>query len=361
MHRIQTFALSATLLFAAVTARAAIITGPYLQSATTSGVTVCWVTDRDSVGQVSCSPEQPGRQSPQRARERKPARYHRVRLSHLAPFTLYSYTVESDQNRRGPFTFRTAAPPSQPFKFVAYGDTRTQPRVHAAVIERIRKFGPDFVIQTGDLVANGSKQELWDNEFWPVVEPLVESTPYYPCLGNHEGHGAPYFRYFPGCDQYSFDYGNIHFAAIDSDCPPSEYPAQQGWLRKDLAAHQRATWRVVFMHHTPYTCCTIAGRREAAERLRTRLDPILRAEHVQLVISGHDHTYQRHENAGITYVVSGGGGAPLYPVRPDTPYVKVAKSVYNECEFTVNGDHISVRAVEPDGKVVDQFELSTGK
>jgi len=64
------------------------------------------------------------------------------------------------------------------------------------------------------------------------------------------------------------------------------------------------------------------------------------------VINGHDHDYQRHISpAGITYLVTGGGGAPLYSVTPDTPYVKKAKMTHNSCELTVEGKKISVRAI----------------
>jgi hypothetical protein len=79
---------------------------------------------------------------------------------------------------------------------------------------------------------------------------------------------------------------------------------------------------------------------------------------VQLVVNGHDHDYQRHVANGITYLVTGGGGAPLYTVKADTPYVKAAKKAHHHCEFTVNSDKMSARVVEPSGRVIETFEIT---
>jgi 3',5'-cyclic AMP phosphodiesterase CpdA len=215
------------------------------------------------------------------------------------------------------------------------------------------------VLQSGDLVQNGEVQALWDDEFWPTVLPLARETPMYPALGNHERKGAPYFKYFDVPEEYSFDYGNAHFVALNSNRPPSEHHAQEEWLRKDLAAHKSATWRIVFFHHTPYTCVAIENRRVSSVALRNRLEPIFKAGNVQLVVNGHDHNYQHHLANGIHYLVTGGGGAPLYDLRMDTPFTKTAKKAHHHCEITVNGTSMNVRAIEPDGTVIEQFVVIT--
>jgi len=323
--------------------------GPYLMNPTQSGITVCWVSDAPSIGVVTLT----GVREP--ARDVNPTQYHRVKLTGLRPYTRYIYAVScGGTTKAGEFT--TAAPPNQPFKFVAYGDNRTQANMHAAVLKRMSLFRPDFIVQTGDQVADGTNEAQWD-EFWQVAGDVLRTTAYYPSLGNHEKHGAPYFRFFDLPAEYSFDYGNIHFVALDSNRPETEYEAQKAWLRKDLQAHQDARWRVVFFHHTLYTCVDKPSRRlESAERAN-HLEPILIAGNVQLVINGHDHDYQRHVANGITYLVTGGGGAPLYSVTADTPFVKKAKMVHHHCEFTVDGDKISVRAIEPDGSVIEEFTV----
>lgn len=323
--------------------------GPYLMKPTPTGITVCWVSDMPTIGTVTLAG---GKEA---SKDDAPTRYHRVLMTGLKPYTRYAYTVTCEGvSKSGGFI--TAAPVRQPFKFVAYGDNRTQPQVHASVLASMSKFKPDFVIQTGDQVADGNNEAHWD-EFWQIAGKTLSETAYYPSLGNHEREGAPYFRYFGVPAEYSFDYGNVHFTALDSNRPEAEYTAQQEWLKKDLQAHQDAKWRIVFFHHTVHTCVDKPGRRaESLERAK-RLEPILQEGHVQLVLNGHDHDYQRHVAHGITYVVSGGGGAPLYSVTPDTPFIKKANMAHHHCEVNVNGDTMSIRAVEPDGSVIEQFTL----
>jgi hypothetical protein len=325
--------------------------GPYLMNPTQTGITVCWVSDIPAVGTVTVA----GSGEP--ATDAKETCYHRVNLTGLKPYKRYVFTVAcAGVTKSGGFI--TAAPVNQPFKFVAYGDNRTNADVHATVLERMSQFNPDFILQTGDQVADGTNEKQWD-EFWHVAGKVLSETAYYPSLGNHERHGAPYFQFFALPAEYSFDYGNAHFVALDTNRPETEYEAQQEWLRKDLLAHQDALWRIVFFHHTIYTCVDKPDRRlESSERAR-RLEPILSEGHVQLVINGHDHDYQRHVAKGITYIVTGGGGAPLYSVTPDTPFVKKAKMAHHHCELSVSGGRLSIRAVEPDGGIIEEFTLHT--
>ena len=321
--------------------------GPYLMSPTQTGITVCWVSDAPTMGTVTVAGVA------ETGKDAATTQYHRVTLKGLKPYTHYTFSVSCDgQTKTGGFT--TAALAGQPFKFVAYGDNRTQPEIHAAVLKRMSLFHPDFIIQTGDQVANGTVEAQWD-EFWQAAGAALSQTAYYPSLGNHERKGAPYFRYFGMPAEYSFDYGDAHFIGLDSNRPEAEYAAQQAWLEKDLKAHQNAKWRIVFFHHTIYTCVDKPGRREESAARAKRLEPILIAGRVQLVINGHDHDYQRHVAKGITYLVTGGGGAPLYEVTPDTPFVKKAKKAHHHCELIVSGDTISARAVEPDGAVIEEF------
>ncbi len=375
-HKITRSLLAFALLAASLTATLAakiqspatdttgVVKGPYPMLPTMDSVTVCWVSDAETTGgSVRLAPAVTANPATGKTVTESGAktRYHRLKIAGLKPYTRYAYQVTEGGKASKPATFLTAPKPDQPFHFIAYGDTRTQPDKHASVIARVLTFHPDFVIQTGDLVADGTNESQWD-VFWQIETPLLRDTAYYPALGNHEKEGAPYFRYFGVPQEYSFDYGNTHFVALDTNRPDSELKQQEEFLRKDLLAHQKATWRVVFFHHTPYTCVDKPGRRELAKALSARLEPILVEGRVQLVVNGHDHDYQRHvPPSGITYLVTGGGGAPLYPVTPDTPYVKKAKSVYNDCEITVDGGTIKVRAVEPDGTEIEHFTLTANR
>jgi len=88
------------------------------------------------------------------ALDEKETIYHRVKITGLNPYKLYSFNVTcAGESKSGRFV--TAAAKGQAFKFAAYGDNRTQADVHASVLERMSKFDPDFILQSGDIVQDG--------------------------------------------------------------------------------------------------------------------------------------------------------------------------------------------------------------
>lgn len=337
------------------TSEPAVTRGPYLQNATTTTITVCWATAADSAGSVEYRKVGSADQFSV-ATESGSARIHKAKVTGLAPYTRYQFHIRGAGADAGG-SFRTTAPAGTPFRFVAYGDNRPNADAAAAVISAIASSHPDFVVNSRDLVADGTKEELWAG-FFATAAPVLRAAPLYPAIGNHERGGAIYLAYFDVPREYSFDYGDVHFSVIDTNRPESEHAAQEAWLAQDLKAHQDAVWRVLVCHHTPCTCVDKPDRRVAAEKLRGRLGPILKAGKVQLVINGHDHDYQHHLSEGIHYLVTGGGGAPLYSVTPDTPFVKAARMVHHFCEISVDRKQITVRALEPSGTQVDSFVVT---
>ena len=71
-----------------------------------------------------------------------------------------------------------------------------------------------------------------------------------------------------------------------------------------MLASSTSQWKIVALHHPPYS----SGRHGSTVGAREQLEPILVRRHVDLVLAGHDHHYERtHPHQGVTYVVSGGG------------------------------------------------------
>jgi 3',5'-cyclic AMP phosphodiesterase CpdA len=110
---------------------------------------------------------------------------------------------------------------------------------------------------------------------------------------------------------YSFEVGGVHIVMLDSNA--YRHAEQLEWLERDLAAARKRGVRAIFAttHDGPYSRGIHRGNRYAADKYA----PVLARHGVAMVFSGHDHLYQRGEVDGLRYVVSGGGGAPLYPVR----------------------------------------------
>ena len=144
---------------------------------------------------------------------------------------------------------------------------------------------------------------------------------FFPSLGNHDWvtPGAkPYLDYFtlPGNERYyDFVRGDVHFFAIDSDVhEPDGIEAtskQAAWLERALRA-SKAVWQVVYMHHPPYSSGSHGSSRRSSGGRTQQWG-------ADLVLAGHDHTYERVEQDGIVYVVNGLGGNRTYDFETAIP------------------------------------------
>ncbi len=283
-------------------------------------------------------------------------------------------------------------------KIVAYGDMRftdpanttdTNPKVRKWLAERIGAEKPDALLVSGDLPFRGGKQEDWgvyrsETASWTAAKLRV-----YPTLGNHElvpdqQSGLPnYFAQFPWLGQrrwYSVLLGGVEVIALDSNGGHSEHnfdadSPQQLWLQSQLEHLPPQVNFVFFLTHMPLLndiqSEVIADLPGAAEmRLRDYLEaesPKLRAKFV--VVSGHVHNYERFEHAGVSYIVSGGGGAKPYPVyarNPEDLYRDKGFPNFNYLVFQVHGKQAEAtmyRVADPKAEnltteVKERFTLS---
>lgn len=97
---------------------------------------------------------------------------------------IYPPEIQSSGYQSEDLTFKTA-PISNPFNFVAFGDTRTDSAAHQMVVNAIIDHHPDFALNVGDLVGNGTYITMW-NTFFNIEKDLMKNTPYMPIVGNHE-------------------------------------------------------------------------------------------------------------------------------------------------------------------------------
>jgi hypothetical protein len=248
------------------------------------------------------------------------------------------------------------------FRFVAYGDTRTYDNIHREVVKGVLSFQPALVLQTGDLVADGRNKDQWKT-FDEITGDMRRRIPYYPARGNHDV-GTFYEQrvtqpVLSGNKlYYSFEKGNLHFISIDTEDKLAPGSAQRQWLEADLAmAQSEGKFIVPFFHKAIFSIGPHA-RQDDVLALRTILHPLFREHGVRLVFEGHDHLYYRTIRDGITYVVTGGGGAPLYDGQsnlrvPDDVY----ESVNHFCVADVYPDRVTVTAYRRDLTRLDQFAV----
>jgi predicted phosphodiesterase len=328
--------------------------GPYLQQVAADSIIVCWWTNVESPSVVEYARNG---DKPAEIRIDERQRMHAVPLKGLAPATRYTGRVRSGKAVYD-VAFKTApAAKDAPVFFIAYGDTRTNEKPHRRIIEKTASENPDFAVHTGDLVSNGKDPAEWDL-FFDIASPLLAKTPFVPSLGNHEFDAMNYYDAFvlPGTEGwYGFDYGPFHFTVLDSNKVDEE--GQTKWMIEDLKA-SKARFKVAVFHHALFAASPIDGNTGVTNYRYKAWGPHFEAQGVKLVLAGHNHNYQRAAHNGITYITTGGGGAPLYPAgRTLLPQTKCAKVVQHYVRVKFDGKKCLLEAVDMDGGAFDSCEV----
>jgi len=316
-----------------------IVRGPFLAESTATAATIVVDTDPD----VDATLEWGTGDATDRTQASPAGRRHEFRLTGLSASSRFSYRVRAGSTVSPRYGFHTMPGKGAVIRIGIYGDVRGGHAMHRRLVEHMLDEGLDLVAVSGDMVLNGSDEADWQR-FFAITRELRAQVPYYPAVGNHDlgwngpddsdrnrpgAAGAMMLALPPGppgrpssAFWYSRDVADVHLVFLDSN--NYDQPEQEGWLEADLAAARRRGVRAViaFVHDGPYS----RGYHGGSSLARARYVPILARHHVDLLVAGHDHLYQRGEAGGIRYVVSGGGGASLYSIRcgiPGRPRCKV--------------------------------------
>lgn len=292
---------------------------------------------------------------------------HAYTIGGLAPGQKYCYRVTAGGP---PYTGTfNAAPPSDAtsLKFVAYGDTRSNPGTHDQVTQAIVSlYTSDPAYQTlapvgGDLVSTGESETSWTNEFfspsYPNIRRLVANVAYQSCMGNHEGAGTLFKKYLPypfvSSRYWSYDYGPAHFTVMDQFTSYGAGSPQLQWITNDLAASNKP-WKFIVLHEPGWSA---GGGHENNTLVQTYIQPLCIQYGVCMVLGGHNHYYARAEVSGIEHITTGGGGAPLYTPDPGYPYIVTTARANHYCRIAIDGSTLTFEALTPAGQVLDRFTL----
>src|SRR6266498_1972443 len=133
---------------------------------------------------------------------------------------------------------------------------------------------------------------------------LMMGDKFYATLGNHDQPNERFYENFNmnGKEYYRFTKGNVAFYSLNSNYMDKK---QLKWLEDELAK-DTSEWKVAFCHHPPYSS---AKKHGSDKQIRDVLEPLFVTYGVNLVLTGHDHVYERIKpQKGIYYFVSGAGG-----------------------------------------------------
>ncbi len=271
--------------------------------------------------------------------ETGPAHYHTVQFTQLQPATRYAYRVGDGANWTEWYHFSTASLEPQPFSFVYFGDAQNDVRsLWSRVVREAQRDAPKarFFLHAGDLINSGHRDVEW-GQWHHAGGWLNAMIPSVPTPGNHEyprttladGTEArqlarqwrPQFALPengpPGLEEtaYWLDYQGVRIISLNSNDLIRE---QVAWL-EGLLAENPCAWTVITFHHPVYS--TARGRDNPV--LRNLWKPVFDKYRVDLVLTGHDHSYARtaldvpknlgsgqnvrDETAGTVYVVSVSG------------------------------------------------------
>jgi len=191
--------------------------------------------------------------------------------------------------------------------FAVAGDSRDGPKVFGRVLAAVAGDGSAFLVHTGDMVNEGTDAQWQD--FARIMEGFA--LPFYPVPGNHDGLDGKLEGYlaYSGApaSHYSFDRGDIHLTMADSHNGGIS-ASELAWLREDLSASTQAI-KMVFLHHPPFDP---DGTDHIMAYGNDSFMDLMVEQEVDYVFAGHIHAYAREERDGVSYVITGGAGAPLY-------------------------------------------------
>jgi len=277
-----------------------------------------------------------------------------------------------------PTSTRTPTPsltpvPAGVIRFAVFGDYGNDSQAEQDVANLVKGWDPDFVITTGDNNYPSGAADTIDRNIGQYYHEFIHpytgtygagatTNRFFPSLGNHdwETTGAqPYLDYFtlPGNERY-YDYvwGPVHFFVVDSDDREpdgnSSTSTQGLWLQSQLAASTSA-WNVVYMHHPPYSSGANHGS-------TTVMQWPYQAWGADVVLAGHDHTYERIVINGFPYFVNGLGGASIYPFSTPVLGSQVRyNGNYGAILVEAGVSHITFQFITRSGAVIDTYTLDT--
>lgn len=396
-------------------------------------------------------------------------RNYAVTLAGLDLNTTYRYRVRHRDEVIVEGYFATRKPRGVPVRIVAFGDNSFGDVSQRAIAYQAYKARPDLIVNTGDNVYDFGLDSEYERYFFPVYNaesasprigaPLISSVPFYAVIANHDvddvdpagrkivdfakhPDALAYFTamHFPltgpvtppqspalvgpaeritnfrGCAgnrwpraaNYSFDVGDAHVLCLDSNTYVD--PTDAGWSRfieADLDATD-ARWKLVVFHHGPFN---IGAEHYKEQHMRVHA-PLFERGGVDVVLSGHEHSYQRTRPIhfrpdgpgraarvededdrrvpgtftvdrrfdgatntrpfGVIYIVSGAGGADLYdPGYTDSPglwvhdddrrVAYVARVVTDRHSFTtldVRPDALTIAQIDQWGLEVDRIRIT---
>lgn len=271
-----------------------------------------------------------------------------------------------------------------PIQFVAIGDYGTDTKPEALVAEKVKQYDPEFIITLGD---NNYMTGCWstiDKNIGKYYHEYIgqykgkygegsKENRFFPSIGNHDWYAKdkwncmhknklPYLEYFPALPgkklYYDYVKGPVHFFVLDSDPHQkdgtTQYSKQYEWFKKSIS-QSTSPFNIVYFHHASFSSSSHGD------------DPQMQWNFkelgVDLVMSGHDHAYERIVRDGLTYIVNGiGGPHHLTGIHKKTKGSQFFYSKkYGFMLLNVDENQLQAKMINEDDEVIEEFSITTNK
>lgn len=256
-------------------------------------------------------------------------------------------------------------------RFAVIGDSGRGDQSQNEVAQQMsawrQKFPFEFVVMLGDNIYPPHAADDFEKKFTAPYRALLDQgVSFYAAIGNHDPETELAYREFnmEGRRYYTFRRNErriegltgagVRFFVLDSR---SFDPSQLVWLRDELG-RSGTDWKICYFHHPLYT----SGRYGTSARfLRIALEPILVEGNVDVVLTGHEHFYERmHPQRGIAYFISGGAGSLRKGdiQRPSSIMARGFDSDFHFMMMEISGDTLYFQAISRMGETIDAGSLT---
>ena len=367
MKKVYFFLLFVSLFFAG---SAQVDRYPFIQSPDENSVVVGWNNATAGIGTVKWGNSPTSLTNT--ISEQSSNKIHGITISGLQPNTRYYYQASCGSFQSSVEYFYTAKPDSvRQMDFVVYGDCGFNNSQQDQIASLMATQTQDFGLVVGDVDQISGNN--YDVNYFPHYKDMIKHTCHFTAIGNHDviTNNTNYTDAFilphnnPANTElyYSFTWGNAKFIALDGNIDYTQGSAQYAWLQNELKCNDRE-WLFVFFHQPPwsdawdvsyYIPLTPFFLYEGNTDMRTSIVPLFEQYHVDVVLNGHTHDYQRGELNGVKYFIAGGGGTSTPDTRTNSngPNINFEQDVNNYMKFSINHDTARYYTYDLNGNKID--------